>query len=409
MHQALFALLKNPRIFAPLLLLAGTGMAFGPHSVTPLFSNTDQFVLFATEHLTLEEGTQVSSGDLGSNDTLKLDKDALITGNLFAKTIDLKQGTVISGNADHRKLKTATAGQVLGTATGNAHLPIANLPALPAVTPGTANVTASGIATLPEGAYKDITVLEGSTLTLDSGTYHLRSLVLKNNATLLFTGSTTINIQRRLRGYDHVAILPKVNTTKHDDLTINYVGSPEKQDKNTTEDDDAEIDAPSDTDQEQKDWRSGKSGRLVLFGAHTFLNLKLHAPKASVTIGKESTVRGQVVGKRVKVKKNSILSRTALVAKEVSPAMFVTHTDGAVFPTNIIMLNLVRTATEHDAINIASPVGGIIVGHLPASNTFQIEVSATTPGSLDVFIQTIRDRNDPLVEGVFKDYTLTHL
>ena len=90
MHQSLLALLKTPRIVALLAVLAAGGFTFsGFHASNPLFSTTDSFVLFATEQLTLEQDTQVSSGNLGSNNTPALDKNVLATSDLFAKTTDV--------------------------------------------------------------------------------------------------------------------------------------------------------------------------------------------------------------------------------------------------------------------------------------------------------------------------------
>ncbi|KKU49704.1 MAG: hypothetical protein UX72_C0047G0003 [Parcubacteria group bacterium GW2011_GWA2_47_10] len=71
----------------------------------PLFSNIDNFVLFGSEGVTLEEGTQISSGDVGSNKTIHIDKDAIINGNLFADRIELGKNTTINGNASFNTIK----------------------------------------------------------------------------------------------------------------------------------------------------------------------------------------------------------------------------------------------------------------------------------------------------------------
>jgi len=56
-----------------LILAASSASSKGgsPASGQPLFNSLDQFVLFAEEEIKLEQGVQVSSGDLGSNSKLE--------------------------------------------------------------------------------------------------------------------------------------------------------------------------------------------------------------------------------------------------------------------------------------------------------------------------------------------------
>ncbi|MDP1892427.1 MAG: hypothetical protein Q8K55_16185, partial [Gemmatimonadaceae bacterium] len=49
----------------------------------PLFNSPDGFVLFAQEEIQLNEGAQVSSGDIGANKEINIDKNVIINGNLF--------------------------------------------------------------------------------------------------------------------------------------------------------------------------------------------------------------------------------------------------------------------------------------------------------------------------------------
>src|SRR3989338_7209484 len=83
----LVAFFKNPHVSLSALVLGGTLFAFSGGVHPPLLPTTDPFVLFATELLTLEQDTQQSSGDLGSHGSLAIDKNVLVTGDLFAKTI----------------------------------------------------------------------------------------------------------------------------------------------------------------------------------------------------------------------------------------------------------------------------------------------------------------------------------
>src|SRR3989344_4870812 len=80
-----------------------------------------------------------------------------------------------------------------------------------------------------------------------------------------------------------------------------------------SDDDDAEIVASFDNDADRKEWNKGKEKRTiarpVLFGDRSFINGKLNAPRANVTIGKESTLRGQVLGRKIKIRKEGLISR----------------------------------------------------------------------------------------------------
>ena len=64
--------------------LAIAGLAFvaltSPKNNQPLFSNLENFVLFAEEEITLEQGVQISSGDIGSNNKLDIQKEIVING-----------------------------------------------------------------------------------------------------------------------------------------------------------------------------------------------------------------------------------------------------------------------------------------------------------------------------------------
>jgi len=76
-------------------------------------STTDSFVLFAEESLLLNKDTQVSSGDIGSNNTLDLQKDIVVNGNVLANTVTIDKNTVINGNVSFNKLRAKKDVQIL--------------------------------------------------------------------------------------------------------------------------------------------------------------------------------------------------------------------------------------------------------------------------------------------------------
>jgi hypothetical protein len=407
MYQALLTLFKNPRIFAPILFLAGTGfVVLGSHVSSPLFSSVDQFVLFADQGITLEDNTQVSSGNIGSNSDLTLDKNVLISGDLFADKITLAKGAEINGNASYNKLRSASSTQILGTQTKPIQLPVANLPILPEFTLGTTSLTVTGTSTiLSPNSYRDITLSSGSTLTLLSGSYTLRSLELNEDSTLIFTGTTTLNIQRALKGENHVSILPGLHT-HHDQLTINYNGFKEKNVKTRDHfDDDKDASDTFDNDRERKDWQKGTSAQPITFGERAFLNFRLIAPRASVTIGKESIVRGQVVAGKIKVKKDSFLSRSESFAFESDPTKIV-EVDGAKFIGNEVLIGLTIDGQFADAQMAANAVGGRVVGFDPNPPLYQILLPTATVAGVESALRAITDLNNLRIVGVSTNYIL---
>lgn len=349
-------------------------------SSQPLFDSTDTFVLFAEEEVMLAQDVQVSSGDIGSNNTLDIQKDALISGNLFADRITTDKGSIINGNATFNALKQKKGAEVLGATTSPVQFPIADIPDIPDFTPGTQDFTFSGDGnTLPQGDYRNITLTKDSTLTLTGGIYNITKLDMRESATLIFATTTTLNIEQELKGQQNISILPGA-TASFDALTINYLGKRGNQ--------------------------KGQGTVPITFGNNSFLNFILIAPNATVNIGERSALRGQVLANKIRVGKDSILSREVAFVKESDPEKVVTDTDGSVFLVNEIMVNFVDSATFADAQEVANLVQGQIVGFVQSANAYQIEVLTSTTQELSDKIETIRQSSNPLVEGVFRSYIL---
>ena len=358
----------------------------------PLFSNIDNFVLFGSEGVTLEEGTQISSGDVGSNKTIHIDKDAIINGNLFADRIELGKNTTINGNASFNTIKKEKDSQILGT-TSPATLPIFNLSQIPNFPIGTQDKTFQGTSTsntLNPGNYKTITIEENSSLTLTPGTYNITDLVLKDGAMLIYEGTTTINIKERFKIKDKTSILANANISPQL-LTINYQRSNQKR-----EDDDGEIKSESDP-QDLSDYQQNKEGRPIVFGQQTFLNFKLLAPRVTVVIGKNSTMTGQVVGRKVRVKNKVVLSKRTDFAKESDISKIVQDQDGNRFISNEIIILFKDGSSFADALAVANSVQGNITGFVPFPVIYKIEAKTTSAIELKSLIDLIKTSDNPLI------------
>ena len=378
-------------------MFAVSGLAAAMFSLNsqPIFDNTDNFVLFAQEEIKLEQGVQVSSGDLGSNKNLNIEKDSIINGNLFAKEISIDKNTIINGNASFNKLKLHKDAQILGTQTKPVQLPIANLPEIPDFQVGTQDFKFEGQDnTLAAGSYRNITLEKNSRLILEGGIYNLRKLELKDNSTLIFNAPAILNIQFKLRGHDKISILPGLNI-KPDDLKINYLGMGPKTGR---EDDDDEINSLHD-DKEKKDHKARKIGRPALFGKNSFLNFKLLALKASVHIGKESTLRGQVLARKIRIGKDSILSREEIFEKESDPTKLIA-VDGVEFMANEIILLLTSASDISEAAEVAKFVGGSVTGSVSSIGLYKIEVNTNTATELQDVIGSIESASFSFVLSV---------
>ena len=378
------------RAIAPYLAIGAltfTLFGVGNH---PLFSDISKFVIFAKDGVEIEKSVQVSSGDIGSNKELDINKDAIINGNIFADKINIDKNSLINGNASFNNLKLEKDAKILGTKTDHISLPVANLPEIPSFQIGAQDLNFQGSDnTLAAGNYRNLTLEKGSRLTLTGGTYNLSKLVLKENSVLVFSAPAQLNIKNRLFGQMRVSILPG-RDVKPDELAINYVGERVKGEKNENED---EAESKEDT-------------HPAKFGPSSLLNFKLLAPKASVKIGDATTFRGQILARKVKIEKESVLSREAFFVKDSDPMKIITDQDGSQFLINEILVNFTDNAAFLDAQMVASLVGGRIVGVDSTTNTYQIEVLTATAEDLAVKIQSIRQLNNPLIEGVFRNYVL---
>lgn len=625
--------------------LAIVGVVFAATNLThsPLFNNLDNFVLFASEEIKLEKEAQVSSGDLGSNNKIDIEKDAVINGNLFANKISADKDVQINGNVSYNKLETHKDAKIFGTKTSPVALPIANLPAIPDFQAGAQDFKFTGQNnTLAQGSYQNITLEKDSRLLLTGGTYNLSRLNLKENSILIYatstipettvidnfeteaigplkgqngwvfspatnpdftvqsaivkegrqavkgaclapcptnfvigkalatpitdtknfttfsfdlrvdnglavvpmtdasfktpffiahnavTGSifltarpktallqagakpavwnhfdvhidlenqrvqarinngawspflpfalpvssisrafirvgsdlgplqvntiayfdnlqltvqkpspTIVNIQKEFKTQQKIAVIPASNNLKPTDLIINYQGREDnprvigKQEFEPVDQDEGQaIDSRSKSfqnqEQEEDDCLAKPAGFIkrflgffrlktpeadeqkcskpVKFGQNSFLNFKLLAPEAEVNIGENSTLRGQVLARKVRVGRGVVGSRADAFTKEPDPAKVITDTDGSKFIIDEIMVNFVDSATFSDAQSVANLVGGRIVGFVQSANAYQIEITANTTAELAAKIQTIRQSTNPLIEGVFRNY-----
>ena len=180
----------------------------------------------------------------------------------------------------------------------------------------------------------------------------------------------------------------------------------DKDDKKKGDEDEDDDEEDENEEEAREDAADDKANddKTVKFGKDSLLNFKILAPKATVRLGDTTTFRGQVLAKKIKVGKESVVSREETVIKESIFEEAILEEDGSRFFVNELIINLKDEATFLDAQNIADQIDGRIVGFIKTTNVYQIEVSVNTPEELETKIQFIRQLNNPLIEGVFRNY-----
>lgn len=135
---------------------------------------------------------------------------------------------------------------------------------------------------------------------------------------------------------------------------------------------------------------------------NSFLNFKLLAPNATVDIGDSTTLRGQVVAKKVKIGKGTVISREEVFEKESDPAKVV-EDQGLKFIVNEIIVLFEDTASQSDIQQVVDVVDGVITGFVSAPKIVKIEVQTSTAQELNNKIQAIKNLNSPLIIEVVQN------
>ncbi len=141
------------------------------------------------------------------------------------------------------------------------------------------------------------------------------------------------------------------------------------------------------------------NGQEVEFGKDSFLNFQLLAPNSKVNLGEKTTLRGQVVARKIEVGEGSIVSTQDFFTKESDPTKIVTD-QGIKFVVNEIVVLFRDAATQADAQRVANLVGGRITGFVPTPPIYKIELLTNTIAEIKNAIQSIKNSDNPLVVGV---------
>ncbi len=195
--------------------------------------NLNRFVMLAQEGLELDQGASVVSGDVGARTqssgpylgngmevSVGLQVEMLDPASyLLGDSIFIRRGATVHNPSFNELDNNGTA---LGTSVTPLDLAlIPELPALPAITPGTQNLVVgqNKRMTLDAGSYGDLVVRTRAKVTFTGGIYHFQSWDVGQQVELHFLAQTEIRIAGRLSVDQRSYIGPYLDPTAAPSLT----------------------------------------------------------------------------------------------------------------------------------------------------------------------------------------------
>jgi hypothetical protein len=179
-------------------------------------------------------------------------------------------------------------GTVLGTKISHVTLPLLTLPSLPAIQPGTQDVTVARNATvtLAAGRYRRVLVRQGGTLILTGGLYQAQSLDLESQATMSVKAAAEVRVKNDLGTDARAKIVAHASapTLRASQIVIYVAGI----------DDDCGRDGRgSDGDE--------PGPTVVHIGEQNTIQANIYAPRGTVWLRAKTVATGAFVGESVRV------------------------------------------------------------------------------------------------------------
>jgi hypothetical protein len=255
-------------------------------TVTSPFGYLKDFVAFGVEWLDLASGVEIEAGNAGafasSGGVPNRPPFEVATGPqvLFRGGSQVAAESVRLGNLNQAGEVFVVDQLVAGNNTTYTqklgYVPLfLGLPAVPAAGPGGANQTVNKTQTLAPGNYGQLHVRPKGTVTLAAGTYTFASIELQPNALLLAAGPVTIVVSGRVSVSNGgtVGPAPGSGITARDVVLYAHA-----------------ADGP------------------ITLGNHTTIALNAYAPNGTLSIGSQSHVVGALLGKRVSIGSNTVMT-----------------------------------------------------------------------------------------------------
>ncbi len=195
-----------------------------------------EFVALATDGIWLRNGSTVNSGLVGNNDVSDNPLLKHIYEVFIGRKVTFDANSSVMGNrifvdsnstvfdVYYNQLNSRSA--IQGNEFTPVRMPLVNsMPAAPAATPGTDNVTVErwSSATIDAGDFATLRVQRGGSVTFSGGVYNFSAWHVDRDAELIFAAPTEIRIAGRLFTDKNVSIMPASGLAAHD-VTIFVLG-----------------------------------------------------------------------------------------------------------------------------------------------------------------------------------------
>ena len=264
----------------------------------------NQFVAFSHDNTWIRQNSKINSGNVGANaaavkkgkgandrDADDSKPDRLVEVVIGEHVNAVNPATVVVGDTVRLRNKSTVAnvvsnelinkkGTILITSQGPVDLPVVVLPALPAITPGTQNIEVArrGSQALTPGNYGVLTVNSDATLTLAGGTYHVKSLDVRQRGKILAAGPVEIYVQNEIDTDSNTVIGPASGSVAARNIKIFVAGTDDKGHRG----DDAEVGSVA-----------------VEFGQNSTVSANVYAPNGTIHLRSGSGGTGAFIGKAV--------------------------------------------------------------------------------------------------------------
>lgn len=263
------------------------------------------FALFALDAITVENGSVIQGGDIGSagvaemgkkhpEPTVEIDKDVYADDSvtIFGDVVDIdKKASVCTVHANVIENK----GEVRCTV----HTPLEwafdfEMPMMPDADSGTDEIELKNGEQLElgQGSYGEVELKSKSVLILTGGTYHFSELEVGNRAQLLFTGPAEVIISDEFETGEKVVVGPAPDsglTAK--DITFFVLGMDEEDDDH------------------KKHKEEKKHAETVEIGHMNTWKANLYAPDCKLEIKQKTVAEGSFIAGEIEVGENVTLTR----------------------------------------------------------------------------------------------------
>ncbi|MGH7597474.1 MAG: hypothetical protein ACREOI_14060, partial [bacterium] len=396
----------NQAVLAGLLsfvIAAGSPVFFQDDTNTPVISSLlpatieqpENYVVFATNSVFLEQNAEVLSGSVGVNDESPgpvLDSQVELTVGIDVTTppgfvlradrIRVKSGAQVASDVFCNEL--TNSGSITGDLTLSLDLPLfSSLPPFHAAPAGTQYIEVPNNASisLAAGDYGDIVVKAGGTILFTGGIYNLRSIDARDNTNLLFAAPSEVRITDKLDSDLNVYIGPSQGAGIEASEVIFYI---------------AGINGAS--------GNLGATPKAAQIGISNTVLANFYVPNGTLWLRQNTTATGAFWAKDVDVGIGvQVALDNGIVPVDNTPPVLTIISPANGVITSAASITVSGIATDANALTVT--VNGNIVS-LSSNGEFTTEVTLTEGANVIIVVATdIAGNTTTVTRTVIRDTT----